>query len=290
LFRIRLQPDAPPALLKQKPSIVLDPVPDSDLDEKAVFYPYPAEDLGNDPVLAILTIDPSTIAGEIQRMVVAPPATAISERRSPKSRLIAWFLMGYQSFRCQAGRSGPECLPRCSACFDGSFARPLVLVYVHEDGAIVVSTVRRSAEQTLRPLEDQLHERRQRGQAGAWHEAEGQQAGKVADVMSTNVRLASPEDTVQQAARLMREEDTEGAGGDDARGALRVRRRGSGPCRREHGRAAGPPHAGGQPRRAAGRHRLADISRQARVPHLAGRALRGITRPGRMHNQSAAAE
>ena len=31
---------------------------------------------------------------------------------------------------------------------------------------------------------------------------------KVADVMSRDVRLVSPEDTVQQAARLMRDEDT----------------------------------------------------------------------------------
>ena len=47
----------------------------------------------------------------------------------------------------------------------------------------------------------------QRGGAG---DRVGQQqgGGKVADVMTKDVKLASPEDTVQQAARVMSEQDT----------------------------------------------------------------------------------
>lgn len=60
----------------------------------------------------------------------------------------------------------------------------------------VVRAVRQSAGQMLEPLE-----RREAGNGGAHH-------GCVADVMERAVHVANPEDTVQQAARLMREEDT----------------------------------------------------------------------------------
>jgi CBS domain-containing protein len=59
---------------------------------------------------------------------------------------------------------------------------------------------------TLRPIEAQIDRReygRQYGTGGREHKQ-----GVVADVMSSNVRLTSPEDTVQQATRLMRDEDT----------------------------------------------------------------------------------
>jgi CBS domain-containing protein len=64
----------------------------------------------------------------------------------------------------------------------------------------IIRTVRQSAEQTLGPLEQRMTQR-QRGQSqnGA-HE-------RVADVMEREVKLANPDDNVQQAARMMREAD-----------------------------------------------------------------------------------
>jgi CBS domain-containing protein len=70
--------------------------------------------------------------------------------------------------------------------------------------ASFVRAARRTADQTLTPLEQQIERRRQGGNGRSGNA----DAGRVADVMSTDVRVVSPEDTVQQAARLMREEDT----------------------------------------------------------------------------------
>jgi CBS domain-containing protein len=61
---------------------------------------------------------------------------------------------------------------------------------------------RQHAEDTLRPLESHIEQRQQR-QEPAQHGH-----GVVADVMTSDVRLVTPEDTVQQASRIMREEDT----------------------------------------------------------------------------------
>lgn len=61
---------------------------------------------------------------------------------------------------------------------------------------------RQSAEHTLRPLESRMEQRQQRQDAGQHEHA------VVSDVMTADVRLVTPEDTVQQASRIMREEDT----------------------------------------------------------------------------------
>jgi CBS domain-containing protein len=66
----------------------------------------------------------------------------------------------------------------------------------------VMRAGRQAADEMLRPLEQRL-EQRQRDQRGQQDQGE-----RVADVMKRGVRIASPEDTVQQVARLMREEDT----------------------------------------------------------------------------------
>jgi CBS domain-containing protein len=63
--------------------------------------------------------------------------------------------------------------------------------------ASFVRAARRTADQALQPLEQQIERRRAGGGDGR----------KVSDVMSRNVRVIGPDDTVQQAARLMREED-----------------------------------------------------------------------------------
>lgn len=66
----------------------------------------------------------------------------------------------------------------------------------------IVRAARQTADETWRPLEEHIELRRR--------QLVGQQqprAGRVGDVMSRGVRVASPEDTVQQAARMMRDEN-----------------------------------------------------------------------------------
>jgi len=64
----------------------------------------------------------------------------------------------------------------------------------------IIRTVRQSAEQTLEPLEQRMTQRQQWQSENGGHE-------RVADVMEREVKLANPDDNVQQAARMMREAD-----------------------------------------------------------------------------------
>ena len=74
-----------------------------------------------------------------------------------------------------------------------------------ESSASIIRAARHTADGALRPFELHLEQRRRQQQGSQ----PGQQHPRcVADVMSPGVRVASPEDTVQQAARIMREEDT----------------------------------------------------------------------------------
>jgi CBS domain-containing protein len=74
-----------------------------------------------------------------------------------------------------------------------------------QGGTMLLRAARQAAEESLRPLEQQM---RERGGAGGAEGGRQQNGAKVADVMSKDVKLASPEDTVQQAARVMSEQDT----------------------------------------------------------------------------------
>jgi CBS domain-containing protein len=69
-----------------------------------------------------------------------------------------------------------------------------------EGGTTILRATRRTADEALRPLERQGGRRGTQGNRG-------EQAPRVAEVMSRNVRIVNPEETVQQAARLMVEED-----------------------------------------------------------------------------------
>jgi CBS domain-containing protein len=76
-----------------------------------------------------------------------------------------------------------------------------------------IRLARQTAEQTLRPLEERIEERQQNRdhqQSGAQKRANERNGDHavVADVMSSKVRLAALDDTIQQATRLMRDEDT----------------------------------------------------------------------------------
>jgi CBS domain-containing protein len=178
----------------------------------------------------------------------------------------------------------------------------------------VLHAVQQTAEQTLRPLEAQLAQQQRRGD-GQGHET-------VADVMSHNVRLVTPEDTVQQATRLMRDEDTgllPVGEGDRLVGmvtdrdiAVRLVAEGKDPTRTkvrevmtqdvkyvfededlEHvadnmaeqqvRRLPVVNHA----KRLVGVISLGDLAR-SRSGRLAGRAMRGIAREGGRHMQGAA--
>lgn len=78
-----------------------------------------------------------------------------------------------------------------------------------QGGTLLLRVARQAAEDSLRPLEQQMRERGGDG-AGSAEGGDGRQRsnGKVADLMSRDVKLASPDDTVQQAARQMSEQDT----------------------------------------------------------------------------------
>jgi CBS domain-containing protein len=72
--------------------------------------------------------------------------------------------------------------------------------------AAMLRATRRGAEDALRPLEERVEQRREARKGD--HHPPQHRHGRVSDVMSTGVCLTSPEDTVQQAAQAMRDEDT----------------------------------------------------------------------------------
>ncbi len=194
-----------------------------------------------------------------------------------------------------------------------------------EGTTILVRSVRQLADQALHTLEQQLDQRRQENQGFGQSDRSGQQErhGRVSDVMHRGVRVASPEDTVQQAARLMREEDT-GAlpvgEGDRLVGmvtdrdvAVRVAAEGRDPARTkvrevmtsdvryvfedEDLRHVADNMAEQQVRRLPVMNRnkrlvgvvsLSDIARTGGLTQEAGRALGGVAREGGQHTQTAA--
>jgi CBS domain-containing protein len=191
-----------------------------------------------------------------------------------------------------------------------------------EGTTILVRSVRQLADQALHTLEQQLDQRRSESQGSEGSDQHEQRRGRVADVMHRDVRIASPEDTVQQAARLMREEDT-GAlpvgEGDRLVGmvtdrdmAMRVAAEGRDPARTkvrdvmtsdvryvfedEDLRHVADNMAEQQVRRLPVMNRekrlvgvvsLSDIARQGGLEQEAGRALGGVAREGGKHTQTA---
>jgi CBS domain-containing protein len=192
-----------------------------------------------------------------------------------------------------------------------------------QSSAIMLRAARRATEDALRPLEERVEQRRRREQERPEGGPAGQHelAGRVADVMETDVRIASPEDTVQRAAQLMREAD---AGvlpvgeGDRLVGmvtdrdvAVRLVAEGRDP-RQTRVREVMTPEVRyvfededldhvaenmaeqqvrrlpvvNREKRLVGVISLADLARKGRG-HLAARAYGGITRQGGQHTQAA---
>jgi CBS domain-containing protein len=191
---------------------------------------------------------------------------------------------------------------------------------VIQGSAMLTRSVRTAADRTLGPLEQQLEYRHQR-------RAEGQRRdrgnGCVGDVMHREARLTNPDDTVQQLARVMREEDTGmlpvGEGDrlvgivTDRDVALRLVADSRDPARTkvrevmtpeiryvfedEDLNAVAENMAEQQVRRLPVLNRakrlvgivsLSDLAREGRRPDLAGLALGRIARGGGQHTQSAA--
>ena len=195
-----------------------------------------------------------------------------------------------------------------------------------EGTTILIRSVRQLADQALQNLEQQMEQRRREAaeQRSDGSGQQRQQQGRVADVMHRDVRIASPEDTAQHAARLMREEDT-GAlpvgEGDRLVGmvtdrdlAVRVAAEGRDPARTkvrevmtpevhyvfedEDLRHVADTMAEQQVRRLPVMNRnkrlvgvvsLSDIAKEGQAGE-AGRALGGVAREGGRHTQDAAAE
>ena len=87
----------------------------------------------------------------------------------------------------------------------GSFMRDYLETLV-EGGATMLRATRRTADEALRPIEEEME--RRNGEARQKQGAGRQQGGPcVADVMTRDVRVVNPEETVQQAARIMGEAD-----------------------------------------------------------------------------------
>lgn len=72
-----------------------------------------------------------------------------------------------------------------------------------QGSSAIIRVAQKSADQTLQPIRARI-EQRQNDQRGAGNEYRP----VVSDVMTSGVRVIAPEDTVQQATRLMRDEDT----------------------------------------------------------------------------------
>jgi len=186
-----------------------------------------------------------------------------------------------------------------------------------EGGTVLLRATQQAAEESLRPLEQQKQRR------DARRNGPGHGADRVCDVMSTDVKVTTPDDSVQQAARLMGEADT-GAlpvrEGDRLVGmitdrdvAIRLVAEGKDPARTKVREVMSPEvryvfedegleHIAenmaeqqvrrlpvvNREKRLVGILSLGDIARQDRGQELAGRALGGVAREGRQHNQGAA--
>lgn len=87
----------------------------------------------------------------------------------------------------------------------GSFMREYLETLV-EGGATMLRATRRTADEALRPLEEQMERRNGEGRQNRGG-GQDQRGPRVAEVMTRDVRVVNPEDSVQQAARMMGEAD-----------------------------------------------------------------------------------
>jgi CBS domain-containing protein len=144
------------------------------------------------------------------RSLLGPPgvnASNFQEAQHAMSKLVQGVMETNMRFADELlRRTGPSAVVDLQRRFVREYFDALA-----QGGTLLLRAARQAAEESLRPLERKMQERG--GDAGFAENGGRQQQqggghGKVADVMSKDVKLASPEDTVQQAARVMSEQDT----------------------------------------------------------------------------------
>ncbi|GGG16841.1 hypothetical protein GCM10010964_01420 [Caldovatus sediminis] len=152
--------------------------------------------------------------GEMRRMMVLPQLANGAMREAQQA--IGSLVDGVAEANLRIAREIMR-LADPSAAFD--VQRRLVHEYVEammQGSARMVHAARRSAEETLRPMEEQIREAcgsrgETRGAGAAWRQQQQHQppsGQRVAEVMRIGMRMVGPEETVQQAARIMAEENT----------------------------------------------------------------------------------
>jgi CBS domain-containing protein len=136
------------------------------------------------------------------RDFVLPPATATEGLRDLQEGM-ASLVNGVVQSNVRASQELLR-LSDPSAVFDlqRRFLRDYLDTLMQGTAAVIRAT-RQVADQSLRPIEARIEQHQQtRGKR------RNEDHGVVGDVMSSHVRLAGPEDTVQRATQLMRDEDT----------------------------------------------------------------------------------
>ena len=134
------------------------------------------------------------------RSLIAPPnlsANNLQEAQQAVSKLVEAVMDTNMRFADELlRRTGPSAVVDLQRRFLREYFDALA-----QGGTLLLRAARQAADESLRPLEQKMQERG--GDASFAESGEG----KVADVMSRDVALASPDDTVQQAAKRMSEQD-----------------------------------------------------------------------------------
>lgn len=140
------------------------------------------------------------MAQDISRLMMMPRSAGggLQDMQDAMGQLMSGMMrtnlrMTQEMFR----RSNPTNVVELQGAFMHEYLEALV-----EGGATVLRATRRTADEALRPLE----ERMQQHDGEAW-QGSRRRGPCVAEVMTRDVRVVGPEDTVQQAAHLMGQSD-----------------------------------------------------------------------------------
>jgi CBS domain-containing protein len=154
---------------------------------------------------SILSDTAQETSGDVQALMMSTRA-AVSRMQDAQR---AW--LEFLTRNAQASARLPQELIRCRSVQDvaelqSRFVRESVNVLL-DGSAEILRTASRAAEDALRPLEER-HQGESGGGNGERQERGGPEHGRtVAEVMSREIELANPNDTVQQAAAAMAKVD-----------------------------------------------------------------------------------
>jgi len=149
---------------------------------------------------SILSDTAQETSGDVQALMMSTRA-AVSRMQDAQR---AW--LEFLTRNAQASARLPQELIRCRSVQDiaelqSRFVRESVNVLL-DGSAEILRATGRAAEDALRPLEERHH-----GENGGGNGGRHEHSRTVAEVMSRNVELANPNDTVQQAAAAMAKTD-----------------------------------------------------------------------------------